>query len=86
MLRKKIKPHERLKLFTLFNFRCNICFLVFIPLVDYNGKNTLVINKRWLEIDHITPISKGGLDVFENKQPLCNVCNCKKGSGVSNGD
>lgn len=36
-----------------------------------------------LEIDHVLPISKGGLSVEENLQTLCWKCNRKKGSKIS---
>jgi hypothetical protein len=36
-----------------------------------------------LEIDHIIPISKGGLSVEENLQCLCWKCNRSKGSKIS---
>ena len=31
-----------------------------------------------LEIDHVIPVSKGGLDTRENKQVLCHHCNNAK--------
>lgn len=33
-----------------------------------------------LEVDHITPVSKGGLSISENLQTLCWICNRSKGS------
>ncbi len=35
-----------------------------------------------LEIDHIQPVSKGGLTTYENLQTLCWKCNRKKGAKV----
>ena len=34
--------------------------------------------REFLQIDHITPISKGGLTVEDNLQVLCRTCNLKK--------
>jgi len=35
-----------------------------------------------LTIDHIIPLSKGGLHEIENLQVLCNSCNCKKSGKI----
>ena len=35
-----------------------------------------------LEIDHITPLSKGGLSNIENLQTLCWKCNRTKGAKI----
>ena len=40
--------------------------------VKFNGKNTK------LQLDHIVPISKGGLNRLMNLQTLCNSCNSIK--------
>ena len=33
-----------------------------------------------MTVDHIIPKSKGGLNIKENYQPMCNFCNCEKGN------
>lgn len=79
-IRKKIKPKDRILLYNLYNNTCYLCGYIFYCLPSYNGVQTLYDGKRWLEIDHIVPLSKGGLDSITNKQVLCNVCNSKKGN------
>lgn len=49
--------------------KCQICLNVFPE------------NK--LEIDHIIPITKGGIGTLANIQPLCRSCNAKKGNRTS---
>jgi len=46
-----------------FNTKCIIC----------NG-----IFQKWIEKDHIIPISIGGSDSIKNLQPLCQYCNQTK--------
>jgi 5-methylcytosine-specific restriction endonuclease McrA len=33
-----------------------------------------------LTVDHIVPVSRGGVDSYENIQPLCRTCNGRKGT------
>jgi 5-methylcytosine-specific restriction endonuclease McrA len=33
-----------------------------------------------IQIDHVTPLSLGGTNMFENLQPLCKSCNSSKGN------
>lgn len=41
------------------------------------GKNSSVIE---LTVDHVTPISRGGINCIDNIQSLCKSCNCIKHS------
>ncbi len=41
-------------------------------------------SRRDVEIDHIIPASKGGLNDRKNLQPLCETCNRIKGSRLTN--
>lgn len=85
MARKKIKHHYRIFIYKRDNFSCIKCGIIAKNIPEqYNGKNTLLCDDgRWLELDHIIPLSKKGLDNINNLQTLCNICNCKK--GVKNG-
>lgn len=37
---------------------------------------------KYLEIDHIVPIAKGGKSTYDNLQTLCHSCNKKKGTNI----
>ena len=41
--------------------------------------------ERFLTIDHIVPVSKGGTDDEGNLQTLCSICNSKKGARLEGG-
>ena len=42
--------------------------------------NLITDHPKSATIDHIVPISLGGLDSIRNMQLLCNACNNKKGN------
>ena len=60
------------------NNQCQICGLF----VDWNDKTekdgTVVCGNMYPSIDHIFPVSKGGLHSWENIRLAHRICNCKK--------
>ena len=36
--------------------------------------------EKWLEADHLTPLSRGGNNYIDNIAPACKSCNCSKGT------
>jgi 5-methylcytosine-specific restriction endonuclease McrA len=49
-------------------------------LTEFGGKCAHCGSSDHLTIDHIVPISLGGLNVIDNLQPLCGRCNSSKGA------
>lgn len=62
--RKAISDSLRHKLIHAANSRCALC-----------GKSPKTDASIHLEIDHITPYSKGGTNDLDNLRVLCNLCN-----------
>lgn len=64
--RKKYSKNTRLLIYTKANGCCELC-----------GRNILVSD---MTIDHIKPISMGGIDELSNLQCACKICNELKGN------
>lgn len=60
--------------------QCKLCGM----LVDWDDKNykngTLICGDRYPSIDHIKPISKGGIHSWDNVQLAHRICNSYKGN------
>lgn len=68
--RERRVPHKlRYQVLMRDRFRCRAC-----------GRSPATDLLVELEIDHITPFSKGGATTLENLQTLCKECNIGKGS------
>jgi Restriction endonuclease len=63
--RKRIKPSLRFEILKRDNYRCQMC-------------GVTAKDGATLEIDHITPVSKGGTNDADNLQVLCRDCNAGK--------
>ena len=63
--RKPIKPSLRFEILKRDNYRCQMC--------GVTAKDGAA-----LEIDHITPVAKGGTNDADNLQVLCRECNAGK--------
>ena len=45
---------------------------------EFNNKCAICGKELKLTVDHIKPVSKGGMNTIDNIQPLCKSCNSKK--------
>jgi len=87
---------ERYILFKTKGVVCVCCGIVGTKFhLEKNTKNVLTyhfnlygVNENGQEImitkDHIVPKSKGGKNKISNYQPMCIICNAKKGNKTSN--
>jgi 5-methylcytosine-specific restriction endonuclease McrA len=69
-----VRYKEWLEIKKKYNNQCVFCGISEIELK--NKKN------QSLSIDHIIPISKGGKNTIDNIQPLCLICNIRKGNKI----
>ena len=83
---EEFKAHRRLQVFYHKGCKCVECGIEATQLALGDGRGKL----HWdvytddfypLTVDHIVPKSKGGKDDLDNLQPMCCMCNWKKGNG-----
>lgn len=83
---EEFKKHRRLKVFYHKGTTCVKCGITGTQLALGAGRNSL----HWdvytddfypLTVDHIIPKSLGGSSKLRNLQPMCCLCNWKKGNG-----
>lgn len=77
MAKNKNKKHRYI-IYKKCNYTCMLCGLIFKIPDNWDTLSCIWDYGMPLEIDHIYPLSKGGLDIIENKQTLCQKCNNKK--------
>lgn len=82
----EFKDHRRLRVFYEKGCKCVNCDRQGTHLILGEGRGQL----HWdvycedgipMSVDHIHPRSKGGSDDMSNLQPMCIICNNKKGNG-----
>lgn len=70
--RRLMTPALRRHIIARDNHTCKLC-----------GNSTMVEPNLLLEVDHIIPVSKGGLTAEDNLQTLCWKCNRHKGAKIA---
>jgi hypothetical protein len=55
---------------------------LWLDVVRSLGNRCLACNADATVLDHVIPLTQGGLNWVENLQPFCNSCNATKGSSI----
>lgn len=77
-LRKQYDPIDPIDIFARDKWKCQLCFkdtpMILRGSYDYSAP----------ELDHIIPLSRGGLHIIDNVRCLCRSCNALKGNKLDN--
>ena len=70
------KPYNELQVIGTYGYRCYLCGLA----IDFMAPRKCGMPgwEEGLHIDHVLPVSKGGLDTLENVRPTHAKCNLSK--------
>ena len=74
-------PYSESLVISVYGTKCYICSNE----IDFNSPRKAGITgwENGLHIDHVIPLSKGGVDTLENVRPAHGKCNLAKGSNIN---
>ncbi|WP_228815469.1 HNH endonuclease [Nocardia puris] len=75
--RRNISVAVRLAVYERDSWRCVYCAHQFHPVTRGAPEDEQA--EIWLELDHINPYSRGGMDEIDNLRAACSTCNRRRG-------